>query len=1047
MKPLKLEMTAFASYADKQIIDFTKLKDGIFLITGETGAGKTAIFDAIMFALFGSSSGEREPRVLKSDFADDNAKAEVKLEFLHNGKIYKVERSFNLNENGKPKKQEAHLYEGDNLTQVTPTNVTTRVAEIIGLDDKQFKNVIMLAQGEFKKFLVSKTEDKEKLLSKIFDSSSYKNFMETLDTAKNLLDKEREKLKTAIKNEIDYNLQQSSDTQLFFDDADLLEKIDEIIANDELNHKQLLENAQEEQSKYDKLLGAKQNAEALNRDIEAFDEARDEYDELLKEKIDFDEKKGELERAERFLRNVNPKYLDFTNAKKAVENACAELEDNNLKIQKARGEFEIAEENSKEIPRQRDEIEALAVKIETARADLNKYEEFDKANKELAEANSKLSDMEAQIGSYEKGIKDKKSQLAETDARLEELKDADIALRDAQDERNKCSEAFDTLNSAAQASAAIFLGEKEIKNAKIKIEDAQKDHLQKSQYYNDINTRFLNEKYEIIADEIRAKLEEEDSALCPVCGSVITAEKADRLAVKPQDTPTQKEVETAERQKDEAYELLKKAEQDLRDKQKDYEHQKQDVLKIVSRYIPEFTDWGKLTQPGKFKEKLAEFKRAEELSSQKLIKANIDKDEKKDLEKVKINLTREIEELEKERLASQNSLTEISGRAIGLKTKAEGLKSALKFESSQIAKDDIAKNEAQKENLAKMIAGLTSALNDAQKNLSEAQGKAKTLENNHLDAESKAQDAEKILGETLTKYGYLSIEHALSDLNPIGDEEPEQWIKETRKIIAEYENKLLSVKNVKDERFKKVADKDGNVPQKEDLEALNAALEEQGNVSQEAQKAAHTAENLKKRHNEAYNNIKSATNELGESQDVYERIERLANVANGKYGVKYTFERFALSSIFKEILDAANIRLNGMSGGQYEFEPEIGSNKGKGSQIGFEMEVKDIKTGKQRDTKSLSGGETFQAALALALGLSDIITNKSGGHKIDAMFIDEGFGTLSDHAIDTALNVLSNIAQADCQIGIISHVDKLRESIPQKIRVKSGVRGSVAEIE
>ncbi len=173
MKPLKLEMNAFASYAGKQIIDFSLLDDGVFLITGETGAGKTAIFDALMFALYGASSGERNAKELRSHFADFSADTEVKFTFTHNGKTNRAERRYALNKKGEITTPSAYLYENDELIQNQSRNVTKRVSEIIGLDSDQFKNVIMLAQGEFKKFLESNDEDKSAILENLTDSAVY----------------------------------------------------------------------------------------------------------------------------------------------------------------------------------------------------------------------------------------------------------------------------------------------------------------------------------------------------------------------------------------------------------------------------------------------------------------------------------------------------------------------------------------------------------------------------------------------------------------------------------------------------------------------------------------------------------------------------------------------------------------------------------------------------------------------------------------------------------------------------------------------------------
>ena len=194
--------------------------------------------------------------------------------------------------------------------------------------------------------------------------------------------------------------------------------------------------------------------------------------------------------------------------------------------------------------------------------------------------------------------------------------------------------------------------------------------------------------------------------------------------------------------------------------------------------------------------------------------------------------------------------------------------------------------------------------------------------------------------------------------------------------------------------------------------------------------------------------VREAKKELARTEAAWQRIEKLADLATGGHnaqGGKLSFERYVMGYVFREILDMANRHLDIMSGGRYELQHEVSARK-QNQTAGLEIYVLDQTTGKTRDSVSLSGGESFLTSLALALGLSDVVQNRAGGYQLDALFIDEGFGSLDGDVLDKALTVLNGLTEGHRMVGIISHVDKLEESISQKIIVRHTNQGSILDI-
>ena len=310
------------------------------------------------------------------------------------------------------------------------------------------------------------------------------------------------------------------------------------------------------------------------------------------------------------------------------------------------------------------------------------------------------------------------------------------------------------------------------------------------------------------------------------------------------------------------------------------------------------------------------------------------------------------------------------------------------------------------------------------------------------DAEKQNKQAEEALSAILQKHGYATIEQAENVIADIQD--PENWLKTEKKQIDKYSIDLEALRKQVAEQKKQTKDFE-----KKDLTVLKEQIDQADQQLKNANNVLNACNNLLDNHTNVYDNVKEAKAQLAKSDKAYKMLSKLAELAIGSNseGGKLSFDRYVMGATFREVIEKANIRLDVMSGGTYQLVHQAEAYR-KNAKAGLDIEVLSRRTGIQRESASLSGGESFIVSLALALGLSDVVQSHSGGQALDTLFIDEGFGTLDDDVLDKAVQVLNSLSDGGNHlVGIISHVSRLEESITEKIVVKQGLNGSILRIE
>ena len=926
MKPLKLTMSAFGSYAGKNVIDFTGQQQGIFLITGDTGAGKTTIFDAITYALYNQTSGgERNGNMMRSQYAQPETETYVELEFLYRGQTYRVRRNPDYKitktlKNGRIREQKVpHSVEltlPDGTVFPEKKNATdAKIIEILGLTADQFSQIVMIAQGDFLKLLYTKSDERKMIFSKLFRTDIYWKIQENLRRKSMEMDERIQENDRAFEQEKSRIIPLPENEEIPLDE--LVERL-----------RERLKDALKEQNL------RRANVEELNKKITKYEEINKLFVSL--EKIRQNGK--ELE-----LRQVESKECrqQIENALKADKVLVAEQQ--NLRQQQA------VEQS----------IQAIAKMEETL---TNNQEMFETLNTQLQEAEAEQKREAADI---------QKKMLA-----LEQSFPSYEALQNARSEEQQAKKVWEDLGKTSEESfhkkeAGIAALKEQQKRQEQVVEQTKKNWEQTSlsasesaKHYEHMYEAFLKEQAGILAENLSA------GCPCPVCGSTVhpdPAKLSDHAVTELEVEQAKKTRAAAEEKRDLAYAA--------------FEAEKTEKQKLAQAVEKEEADFV-LTQ-------------------------TIAKQQRKEAEQNYVSLQKIAEQI-REKLVYP-SLAEA-------KKQYAAMQKALEAAEQEIEKK------------RRKVSDLAEAMNTLK-------GQRLAEEENQKSAKKLAVKTEKEYAKLLEKSGFVSEEtYHLAIL-------PERSRSKLEREEKEYESQCL-----RQQSEQKLLEKQVSGKTYTDTTELNEQLKAEKQALKEAEKTymeLHTA----------YENDRSVLQNCAvylekgkklESED--QVIKSLSKTANGRLSgsAKIDFETYIQRQYFKQIIHEANKRLLTMSNHQFILKLKEEANTGRKTNEGLDLSVYSLVTDSERDVKTLSGGESFLAALAMALGLSDIVERSAGAIHPDMMFIDEGFGSLDAQSRQQAIEVLGELAGDSRMVGIISHVTELKEQIDRKLVVSRTDKGSRA---
>lgn len=1033
-------MKAFGPYADVETIDFTQLGNRtMFVISGKTGAGKTTIFDAISYAIYGKASGEdRNGPELRSQFARADLVTEVSLDFAIRNKVYSITRLPQ-----QPKKKEkgdgfttlpakAELYSWDEngekkLLATKINEVEEKIKEIMLIDSNQFRQILMIPQGEFRKLLTSDSKDKEAILQRLFHTQIYKMVEERLKTESTEL-KNSVEMQVQTRNENLRGIQAVTNDDLkgyleadSVNDLILMPLLKEEITGMENLLEKLVFSLKEKEQEQDDLKGKLFEAETILKQIQTREALKNEKIKLESQAEIFAEKDNQVQLAHKAALLAQQEELchrlkrELDQLKENVTSIQSEIEKLVVLSNQSEQQWQVELEREGERQKALDSINHLMNIKEDVFSFAALVKESAVVEASLKDAKVKQAGAENSLGSLENTVKkllDKKA----------EIEKGQLKFLENERQLEKMQAELDRLEKYE-----LYLGrhQKAVHDLKLKsgkFENTSARYFDAKALVEDLENKWLHGQASLLAARLTT------GEACPVCGSLdhpAPASGEETLI------PNEEELKAAKQQA-----VLLEKEKSVSES---HFFESQSIEKTQRVNCVEILQEIRLNRAD-FKDSDLQATKSEILSGKTVLQTEqkMLNDQINMLDQVKMKLEKSDSEIVALKSAIQQQSANVNDLTVQftekntnlnrmMKVIPENLRTEASFESA------LTSSKKQHEMLVKRLEEAQQRLQAVKEKQAAEAARLKDAEKRYLSKEDELKTEKELFVAKLAEQGFKNYGEYHSSKKTEGE------IRTIEGQIRSYREELRSVSD----RFKELTDllKDVKTP---DVDGLKALLE---NLAIEIEVLTNQRTDLfvKKRDNvEIYNNVERINEQMKVLEERYKLIGHLHEIAKGQNTYRITFERYVLAAFLDDILREANVRLRKMTAGRFELLRKTDRSKGN-VQSGLELLVFDQYTGQERHVKTLSGGESFKASLSLALGLADVVQNYAGGVSLETMFIDEGFGTLDPESLDQAIEALMDIQSSGRLVGIISHVPELKERIDIRLEVIAGQTGSRTE--
>lgn len=1055
MKPLKLYLTAFGSYAEPTVIPFDELQPGLCLITGDTGAGKTTIFDGIVFALYGTASGrDRSPEMMHSDLAEKSVDTVVELTFSQNGKRYTVRRSIHFprkrtGEGGYGAASINALLTGEDFVPVEgATKVSVACEALLGLNAEQFRKIVMLAQGEFRDFLKADSEKKNEILSKLFDSSAYLWYQRLLDGARQSLEAERRGDREALRQALETGLvlPEGTDPARFLpDEPGLLDNLDALLNEVRSEQERMTTRQRAAEKERDGLLVRQTEGKALNEALERLAAGQALLAQMEAQIPEIDRRRNAMDRAELALYKALPAIREAERSagdRDAARESLVKLEQEAVFKEEAYALAQKARAGDDKLTERKDQI---AVSLRELEDQIRLFADLRAAEKALKEAETAKLESRERMEALQKDLADRERQQAERKTALEGLEDAKLREAQAQQDAETAQSFLEGIagkDGITSRFAVLTETEKQLDNQEDKYRQFISSLQEAQEAYNSLYSRFLAGQAGLLAGELRRSIETDGTGTCPVCGTHLGPSHLACLTHADAEIPDQKTVEAARARAGELEQKRQKGREKLDQKWARHRSDREALVRDARALRPDCESWEVLASPGWLEqaETAAEARSAEAHEILRAARERVATRAK--LQKAQIAAEQEIAALQPQLATARDALTNREKALSAAERETAVLRDQLRWPDESSAREYRMKLKTENTQVCNLLKDHESRERRAKESLDQVNGQLRHARET-LEAQTAAAAAAEAAKLAALKETDFSDAAAVSSaLLPARGLNPEAWLKQERKALADWDQKRKSLTDSVRDLAERTAGRE-----QADLAALEAAFAEAETACRELRQDCRVRERWLEDCGKVRTQAGQRLAALASTDAAWNALDRLGSLAAGSTGLggKLSFERYVMGAVFREILEQANRRLDVISGGRYQLEHKTAADRAS-AKAGLEIEILDLSTGKRRPSASLSGGEAFYTSLALALGLSDVVQSRAGGMKLEALFIDEGFGSLDEDMLDNALAVLNALTGGDRLVGIISHVDKLSASIPQKIIVKNGPKGSSLKI-
>ncbi|ECQ6352996.1 TPA: SbcC/MukB-like Walker B domain-containing protein [Listeria innocua] len=1017
MRPIKLTMQAFGAYAKKEVIDFEKLgTEQIFVISGKTGAGKSTIFDAISFAIFGKANTfDRESFSMRSHFATDKEITEVTLVFRLKDKIYQISRipqqeiAKRRGNGTTTSPQKAELYElvGDEMKLLASSvrDVNTKMEELIQLNVDQFRQILMIPQGEFRELLVSDSKEKEVILQRLAHTVYYEKvenlLWEKQKEAEILVVEARKKVADLAELSlpgIEITGKTTSEISLLQTEAIRQEQaiLAELESALSIIRKETSEAVEKVTLAKEQLLDW-QNLDLYIEEVAKLEAEKDFY-QVIANRIEAAKRASNLRSQDALCIRLKEQLETAVSTEKQVAHEVELITNqfSNAKKQKeALAEQEAVLEANKRTLFQLEEMEPKIIELETItiqqrRAEINW--------KEAADRLEKVKKTEQEIA----------AELQSMETRLGEINQAELAILEA-------------INKRTTAEALIEKNQ-ELVNKRMKMNLWNKQKQTEEQTLTQLLTEKLAIETTIKQEEsnlqqeqaatLAAHLHEGDA--CPVCGSV-------------------SHPQLAEYGESASLVTLDEAKAQLHEKQLAIN----EVEKSISQLEWQLAEWADIADVDlvAVEKLLAENRQLaknltdqiNQLQTNVAQKENIQgtfetlKNKQKEIETEKNSTALQVESFHQEVQLSSGKLSYLE-QAIPADLRDKTIFDKQKNELSNSIKTHLEQAEQ-----------VDKVFRQAEKETTRLESTLQSAEKTTLDAKEALQVQREVFKEAMKQNDFPTYETYKQALMSVEE------LKSKEEQVADFERKRHLAISRRADLTEKLKNK-----QKPNIEQLESFMnEKQQELAQSEENTIKQRDFVLKR-KELAENYQNSIQAVEKAEENYADIGLLADSARGKNARRLTFERYILAMFLDTIIHRANHRLSKMTSGRFELKRKIEKAKGN-VQSGLELEVFDEYTGLTRHVKTLSGGESFKTSLALALSLAEVVQEMAGGISLETMFIDEGFGTLDPESLEVAVECLLETQENGRLVGIISHVPELKERISARLEVTATNHGSTTK--
>lgn len=1001
MRPHFIEIQAFGPYVELQRIDFDKFSgNNLFLLHGPTGAGKTTIFDAMSCALFGGSTSARNHKQMRSDFAPPGLDTLINFSFTLRGRRFLA--SYKIRQKDAEPEHILFATDADGNKREKIVNGTKKVKEavqeLLKVKEKEFLQIVILPQGEFQKFLQANGKSKGDILGAIFGTQRFSAFQEIL---KNKLKNAQDELK----------MLQSKLSALQLGNLPQDSAAENYLQTLEQKHEQLTRQIATLQTQYNLAREKLQEAQNLVSDFATFRKCEQELKSHEASRAEYEFSQSELTLLEKAAKLKN----DFDRLKQLKDELKkAEQDKKSLEEELAAINQQIAEciEKQKLHEARKTDAEDAYAQAQKLKDKLPDFEAVVQLSKTLDQLRKKT----AQARQAEEDAKNRLLQVAreqeDLKVKIEQLKQQTSSIPLLQNQLAELKKQADNLAKLQQEKENLKKSERVLQKAFAAYEAKRQEALQIQQQYDKADLAWRKAQAAQLAQKLSPGMP------CPVCGSL---EHPNPAPLAPNSVSDQ-ELEQLAQAKVTAERHAETAREQYNTAKTDYESQKR-ACEILENQLNELA-----------KSDAEQFQKEINTLSRQLEEAHATEETLVAYEEKQKRLAESITDLE-------NSVHQNIEKHTSLQAEWRECEGRYNLLVSRLPADIADAAEARKKitALEKIHAEWNAEQNRLQSNLQHLreQQSLKTGILNQLEVQLKniLQERENLLAQTeenCRKEGFDDVMKAYEAVKQFSSERLESL----RAYIKNWENKQIALQTNFEQACKKVEGKHEPdvMPLTEQVRQADEAL---GKARHEAGRIVQEISHLQK----ILGQISELEQQIKQQMSVLQPLQQLSELAEGKNYEQTKLHHFVLQFYFEQVLQAANLRLRQLSGGRYELHNDATAQKAS-ERDGLKIVVFDQHTGTMRPVENLSGGETFFTSLALALGLSDVITSQSGGIGLEAMFIDEGFGTLDSETLDIAIRTLTELEGSRRLIGIISHVNELKERIPAKIEVRKGQKGS-----